>query len=1039
MKRLFFSTIWGLFLTVNFVFAQTYAPKVAQPMSVSSAKLLGKTPALRDMTIIGDEPENPETPKKKHAKEVPNHFGHNISKNPHSLPHGADPIRQISSSSRNGIIVEPDVNVEGINADASGGVMPPDPSGEVGKDHYIMTVNAANGAKFQIFDKSGVSVFGPAAMNTFWIPFGLTGFGDPVILYDQAADRWILTEFADLSFNKLLVAVSATSDPLGQWNAYQFETPTFPDYPKYFIWNDAYYVTTNEYNSQNTVPVYALDRNAMLNGAATAGMQEFGLPRFNNVGFQIATGADWDGINPPPVGAPAQIMRMYDDSWDGGVDHLEIWSLHVDWEQPINSFLDGPLDLPTAPFESQVCNGWMDCIAQPNGGLPIDALEQILMYRVQYRNFGNYEAMVCNHVVDVNGNNLAGIRWYELRRTAGQDWSIYQQGTYSPDSRNRWMGSIAMDGKGNIGLGFATMGMQNGVPTYASARFTGRRVSDPLGEMTIEEYEVANGKKNNSGNRFGDYSQMTVDPTDDLKFWFVGEYIPQVATWATKIAAFGISRDTFDIAPTRILTPVSSSTLGANEVVKIQVKNIGYAAQTQFKVGYKLDGGGVVSELVNHTLQPDSIYIHTFVPTLNLSAWGDYSLKVFTTAANDQNRRNDTIIQKILRRPDVDAALLKVTGLENTLCASKTDIKVTFKNVGFQPLTSLKLRYKLNSGSLKLKNWVATSGQPLKTDQINAQTISLDSILVGNNQLIIYTEAPNLTGIDGRNANDSLTLNFSRDSTLAQITLKILTDSRPEETTWTLKDETGAVIYAGGPYTKKSEFYVHKFCLNKEKCYTFDIFDAGSNGFNGGSPYVIRDETNRVLAKYKTLNFGATEQSPFCGVFKCILQATATATQESATGANNGSIIVTTLGGVNAQYSLDNGSSYQTSPVFSNLSAGSYTVLVKDANDCKDTVSTIVELATAVGELQFGKAVVSVSPNPTDGMFELKVDGLSERVSWLKVSIFDATGQFILRDELARFNSTLKSVISISKYPKGVYFARIYDEQQSYLVKIIYQ
>ena len=1034
-----------VFLTraIHPLHAQTLVPKVAQPISVSKAKLLGTTLALRDLAPLNDDLQFGLPTKKKHAKEVPNHFGHNIAKNPHSLPVGGDALRRKSSTTSRqlNVIEEPDVNIDGMDSQDGAGVAPPDPSGEIGKNHFIEVVNAAGGAKFQIFDKTGVSVYGPAYMNTFWSPFGLGGLGDPVALYDQAAERWLLTEFADFNENKLLVAVSATSDPLGEWYAYQFQTPTFPDYPKYFIWHDAYYVTTNEYNEQETVPIYALDRSAMLNGAATASMQEFGIPRFNNVGFQIATGADWDGSTPPPAGAPAQILRMYDDSWDGGEDKLEIWSLHVDWLTPANSTLDGPLNLPTVPFESQVCNDWMDCLPQPNGGPTIDALEQLLMYRVQYRNFGTYEAMVCNHLVDVNGADLAGIRWYELRRTPTQNWYIYQQGTHSPDDLHRWMGSIAMDGRGNIALGYATMGQKNGTATFPSVRFTGRRASDPLNVMTLDEYEAAKGGKSNNINRFGDYSQMTVDPTDELKFWYVSEYIPSTTpTWATKIVAFGINRDTLDIGPTKLIAPVSSSTLTNSEVVKIELKNFGYAAQNQFAVSYSLNNGAPVTDIVNQPLLADSSYQHTFVPTIDLAQWGDYVLKIYTTLDIDQNKRNDTLKKIIRRLPELDASIKSVAGLGSIICAAdNNNIKITIQNRGFQPLTSLKIRYRLNNDTLLTKDWVATGGQTLNTDQSKIlPDIFLNNALPGNNTLLVYVEAPNAGGVDGRNSNDTLKINFTRDTTISQFTLKILTDSKPYETTWTIKDTDGNILHTGGPYPNASNLYTQKLCLDKSKCYVFTIFDSSSDGISQGS-YSIRDDQGRTLVKLINKNFGASESNPFCAQYQCLLQATAATTAETSVGSADGSILMTSVGGVLTEYSINDGFSYQSSPLFSNLTAGNYTIKIKDGNGCKDTVNVTVQLITASQNITYGKVQISIAPNPTDGMFAIKVKGLAADIDWMKVAVFDAIGQQIRFDELTRFNDTLQSVISISNQPKGTYFVRIFDEKNTFLVKVIYQ
>ena len=408
---------------------------------------------------------------------------------------------------------------------------PPDTNGDIGANHYIQMVNATivsiynktTGALIQRFD---LTTLGGCA----------TGSGDPVVLFDQLADRWFLSEFG--SGSSLCVFISQTADPQGAYYSYQFTTPSFPDYPKYGVWPDAYYATANE----SSPSVFALDRVKMLAGLpATA--QRFTATGLSGFGFEALTPADLDGMTPPPAGAPNYIMRHRDTEVHGPAgfpasDILEMYAFHVDWVDSNNSTFTQLPDIITSEFSSDICGlSSFSAIGMPGvaqcSGSSLDPLREVIMFRLAYRNFGDHEALVGNFVTDVNGNDLAGVRWFELRKSAASGWTLHQEGTYSPDSTNRWMGAIAMDGSGNIALGYNASSQT----VYPSIRYVGRLVSDPLGTMPQGEYTLVNGTAVNGSNRYGDYSDMVVDPVDDCTFWFTGEYNP-ASQWSTRIGAF---------------------------------------------------------------------------------------------------------------------------------------------------------------------------------------------------------------------------------------------------------------------------------------------------------------------------------------------------------------------------------------------------------------------------------------------------------------------------------------------------------------------
>jgi len=502
---------------------------------VTRAVYFGITPPLREM------PQNKSfNYKGKEEKEVENAVNPKYKiygRHPFLLPE--DPVWQKQDGTYMPQNAGPIQNFEGINN--LSGVYPPDTQGDVGPDKYIQVVNM----KYEIFSKTGTSLLGPSNLSTIWsgipAPWNGTNNGDPVVLYDQAAQRWIISQFSLVTGNYAeLVAISQTSDPTGSWYQYVFQFGNqMPDYPKLGIWPDGYYLSFNQFtggSTQNGVGACALERSKMLNGDASATMQ------YKNLGSSADPWAmlpsDWDGINTPLTGEP-DYFTYFNDWSTPGSPVLNIWSFHVDWTNPANTTFTQTYSIATVNFDSQICTATRErCIPQPSTSVRLEALSDRLMYRLQYRNFGSYQAMVTNHTVDVDGSGHAGIRWYELRNS-GSGWGIYQQGTYAPDASHRWVGSIAMNGLGDIALGFS---LSDGSSTYPSIHYTGRRFSDPLGSMTIAEQTVINGSGCQTGSacRWGDYAMMSVDPSDDLTFWFTTEYIQTTGTanWQTRIASF---------------------------------------------------------------------------------------------------------------------------------------------------------------------------------------------------------------------------------------------------------------------------------------------------------------------------------------------------------------------------------------------------------------------------------------------------------------------------------------------------------------------
>src|SRR5919204_2055302 len=455
-----------------------------------------------------------------------------------SAPPERDPVLQSTVAA---LLVPPSiVNFEGIGAGFLGanlipfdvGGVPPDPQGDVGSSHFVQIVNSS----FAVFGKDGRPLYGPVPTRTVFAGFGgpctVRDDGDGIVLYDPLADRWLLTQLAidkgsDRPYH-ICVAVSRTSDPTGQWARYEYAYVDFHDYPKFGVWPDAYYVTYNTFLNTNGdgfrgIAYCAMDRDKMLRGEPA--LQQCITIRDTVSGI---TPADVDGFLPPPAGSPNMAVGF-------GKGALKLYQFRLDWNNPLNSFIEAS-SLPVAPFAEacfQVRSG--ACVRQGGAQAPVlDALGDRMMFRAAYRNLGEHESLVVNH--SVSAGDVTGVRWYEIRDPAGTP-SVFQQGTYAPDDSSRWMGSVAIDRAGNVGLGFSisSSAMPPGIG------YTGHATSDAPGEMGQgEAITVTGGGSQTPSIRWGDYSSMSVDPADECTFWYTNEYIPSdgVYNWRTRIFSF---------------------------------------------------------------------------------------------------------------------------------------------------------------------------------------------------------------------------------------------------------------------------------------------------------------------------------------------------------------------------------------------------------------------------------------------------------------------------------------------------------------------
>jgi hypothetical protein len=493
------------------------------------------------------------------------------------------------------------VNVDGLDFT---GVNPSDTNGDVGIDYYIQSINNGSSSGILIIDKDTGAVEVEFVLDAIANGTGTGcggGTGDPVIMFDQLVDngpgepdgRWVLTEFTNSS---LCLYISQTASPIGPqdtstWYVYEFTSASggLPDYPKFGVWPDAYYVGANESNRQ-----YAFDRVNMVQGLPARPYQVFQSPGLPGFGFQHMMPADTDGADAPPAGAPGIFMRHRDAEYHGdgpGADDvLELWELAIDWDTPGNSAITGPTNIPVSEFDTNLGGTNFGDLSVPQpSGTNLFPLKQPLMWRVQHRTYDGKQYLIGNMVTDVDGNDFHGVRWWVLERpaaTTSGGWTLSDEGTYTlGDGVHRWMASVAMDGSGNLALGY-NVSARNGLngataDVFPGMRYAGRLFDDPAGTMTRGEYSIIEGSGSNGSGRYGDYSSMSVDPVDDCTFWYTAQYNP-TSQWNTRVVSFKFEACGCLLA----IDPVTMTSASANmdNNIRIQWNDAPNAEITEYRI-----------------------------------------------------------------------------------------------------------------------------------------------------------------------------------------------------------------------------------------------------------------------------------------------------------------------------------------------------------------------------------------------------------------------------------------------------------------------
>jgi hypothetical protein len=360
--------------------------------------------------------------------------------------------------------------------------------------------------------------------------------GDIIAQWDKIAHRWVLTQNTFQGGYMTCVAISTTPDATGTYFRFAFQQPGFPDYPKWGIWPDAYYQSQNNFGPSGAgfVGAYACayERAKMLVGDSTAKQICFQTGTFDD---SLLPGDLDSAASLPPSGQ----AEVYAGSIDNATPNVYEYLFHVDFATPSNSTFTGEggtMPISGVASFSLACGGNGACIPQPSPGENLDSLGDRLMYRLAYRNFSaGHQTWLVSH--SVTAGSSVGERWYEFRAPENSTTlSVYQQGTFAPDSNFRWMGSIAMDQNQNILLGYSVSSSS----VFPSISYTGRAPTDPLGTMQSEASIIAgSGSQINTSSRWGDYTSMAIDEADDCTMWYTNEFYMLTASfdWSTRLAS----------------------------------------------------------------------------------------------------------------------------------------------------------------------------------------------------------------------------------------------------------------------------------------------------------------------------------------------------------------------------------------------------------------------------------------------------------------------------------------------------------------------
>ena len=940
-------------------------------------------------------------------------------------------------------------DVQGLGSNLS----PPDPSGEADSLYYIQATNAFNGSSYKIMNKLNGSQIGNTSY-TMQTLGGPSGAGDPIVLYYKPAKKWILTEFSSTG-NKLIVHVSQTSNPQGAYWTYQFSCASFPDYPKWSICHssEALIVTTNEGGPPST---YAMKLSSLITGATSSFIKINIGYSLNGFGFQSITPVDIEGDFAAPAGMKPLFVRHRDDeshsngSPDSGTnDWIELWEMSINWTN--NSATVAKIqDISIAEIDSKLCGlSSFTCIPQPNTTVKLDPLREPVMFKAPMRIFETHQALVMSLTTDVNGADRAGVRWIELRRDFGvttPTWYKYQEGTYAPGTTtNRWMPAINIDKWGNIIMAYSTSSNANG--DFPSLKMTGRRACDPLNVMTMTETTLVAGTGSKTGDtRWGDYHHMCIDDFDGETFYYTGVYY--AGGTKTRNIAMKMDPENSDAALVELFQVANGDICGTSAQVGIIIENRGITPLNTGTCSWQIGSGNTTT--FNFTTNQlisignrDTIYV--FVNGLNAGI-NDVNFNLINVNGTaDDNICNDS-----------KGLSITVSGAQSFTTASNVSVLPTCtNNIGIVELHT-------NGGSYPFL--FSLNGSPNQSDS------TFSNLAPGS---YTYTITDNtgcsITNVFNLTTTYSITSNFTQTETIncfGEATAEIVLTANGGQGVYTYsidginfqsdsvfsnlaaseyqvisKDGNGCLSEITVEITQPNQLVLNAV-PTMISCFGADNGSVAVN-VSGGTPTYTNtiDNSNGsftglTVGNYTVTTIDANGCSQTFNTTKTEpTQVSLSGVSTTATsGTSNGSITFSGSGGLTPYTYSINGTNYYSGSLFSNLAAGNYTCYIKDANNCINTISVVIDEVVGINEneIQF----VNLYPNPNKGIFELEIDGLIGDKASCK--LFNLQGELVSEFSVDVFEGKVKKTIEMSKkLASGNYYLGIYNNNKALVKQFI--
>jgi hypothetical protein len=714
--------------------------------------------------------------------------------------------------------------------------------------------------------------------------------------------------------------------------------------------------------------------------------------------------------------------------------------------------------------------------------------------------------MVMNHAVNIDNDEHIGIRWYEMRREGNSGWDIYQEGTYAPtDDVGRFCGSIGIDEDGNIALGYTV----SGASKFPSTRITGRRFSDPLGEMTATEIEVETGDDNASlaSRRWGDYFSLSVDPDDGKTFILVHQVQKRNIGWQSYNTSFNIEKDELtDILPLTLNDQFPLPLFDPAQSLSVRILNNGTTNAENYEIGYSINGNDFIFENPDSVIAPNGSFSYEFQNQPTFDNPGSYELSVLTKLLEDQNTSNDTTRIEIIKPHQLDVSVLPIVGLEGNPCRTGGLLRLPYENTGLDTITNLKLGFFLNNDEPTILEVNST----ILPGRSSTRTRALRNPRRGLNTMTYYTFDPN-GAQDEVTSNDTIRQTFYANFEGEDFTLEFLSDNFPHENRWEILDQNGVLVDEG---SITDGWTTTTICLDPAYCYTFKLYDLAGDGIVGDfepGTYDLLNANGDLIITNISPEFGYVESIDFCGSMNCINETITSVSAETLDGNDDGAILVEPIGGL-APFSYQiNNDPPVSNGLFSSLSGGDYTIQVTDARGCLDTINVMlpvcdlavetmvinesapgandgsIKLITAnanglieysidgapfvqdslieelsdgeytiiirdeigcirelmvaldgtvsIQNLNFGKEI-KVFPNPSSGIFKVEIEGEDGPIH--AIQVYDINGRLIHENWLTQINGTYHSgVIALPGISDGIYFLKTQIKGQFQLKKLL--